>query len=64
MERYIVLAGEKYYPRGWDDFQGSFSTLEEASAFGRGYIRSTCLKWYEVVDTKHEEVVENGSSDA
>lgn len=31
MKRYLVFAYDVYYPSGgWNDFQGSFGTLEEA----------------------------------
>lgn len=33
MKRYLVFSGNRYYPDGgWDDFQGSFDTAEEANA--------------------------------
>ena len=31
MERFLLFAGDEYYPAGgWDDFRGSFKTVEEA----------------------------------
>lgn len=31
MNRYLVFAGDQYYPQGgWDDFRGSFEDLHEA----------------------------------
>lgn len=31
MKRYLVFAGDVYYPEGgWKDFQGSYDTREEA----------------------------------
>lgn len=33
MERYLVFAGDHYYPSGgWDDFHGDYASLEQAKA--------------------------------
>lgn len=33
MKRYALFSGDAYYPAGgWDDFRGSFDTLDEAVA--------------------------------
>ena len=44
---YLVFAGDHYYPAGgWGDFEGAFSTFEEAEAHAkslRGY------DWYQIV---------------
>jgi len=42
MKPYLLFYGMTYYPNGgWEDFQGSFDTLEEAKAavpaIGQGY---------------------------
>ena len=34
MKRYILLVGANYYPRGWDDYRGSFDDLEAAKTEG------------------------------
>jgi hypothetical protein len=41
MKPYLLFCGDDYYPLGgWDDFRGSFDTLDEAKAavppVGRG----------------------------
>lgn len=48
--RFVVLAGDTYYPAKWKDFRGSFKTEEEALAFGRGYISGDDLRWFQVID--------------
>ena len=30
MKQFLLLVGGYYYPAGWDDFQGSFDTQEQA----------------------------------
>ena len=52
LQQFIVFAGDNYYPGGgWDDFQGSYETLQEAlteaPALG---------EWWHIVDTKTGEV--------
>lgn len=33
LKRYLVFACDSYYPAGgWDDFKGSYDTLDEAKA--------------------------------
>lgn len=51
MRRYIVLAGSVYYPSKWDDYRQSFDDLEQAKAFGDGWlVGEGCLAWYQVID--------------
>jgi hypothetical protein len=52
VKRYLVLAGDNYYPSGWEDFKGCTDSLEEARKMG-GW-----SDWCEIVDTETEEVVE------
>ena len=48
MKRFLAFSCEQYYPGGgWNDFEGSFDTLEEAKASG------AC----QVVDSQVGEVV-------
>jgi hypothetical protein len=54
VKRYLVLAGDDYYPAGWDDFCGSASTIEAARKLG------DWKDWYEIVDTETENIVEVG----
>ena len=69
MKRYLVFAGENYYPGpGWCDFRDHFDTLEEAVTFAAS-IRGkwidendTCKgynDWTQVVDTHELKIVES-----
>lgn len=52
--RYALFVGDYYYPGGgWDDYQGSFSSLEEAQV---SYTPSA-WKWAHVVDLDTEVIV-------
>lgn len=52
MKRYLLFAGDCYYPcGGWSDFRGSFDNLDEA--------RELAMKdhdpgwdWFHIVDTQ------------
>ena len=54
-KRYLVFAHDMYDGccGGWDDFQGSFSTLDEAKVF----LGSLNYKFKEIVDLQTEKVV-------
>jgi hypothetical protein len=54
VKRYLVLAGDDYYPAGWEDFRGSSDSLEDARKLG------SWEDWYEIVDTEIENIVEHG----
>jgi hypothetical protein len=44
MKRYLLFCGHNYYPHGgWDDFIGSYDTLEEA-------LEDITAEWYHVID--------------
>jgi hypothetical protein len=58
MKPYIVLAGDVYYPSGWDDYVGDADELEEAVALGERY--NGHLGWYEVVDLRTRKMVARG----
>lgn len=51
-KRYLVFAGENFYPDGgWDDIRGSFDTQEEAERFAHGITgRPGGWDWGQVVD--------------
>lgn len=56
MKRYLLFAGDIYYPAGgWRDFIGDFDVLDEAKA---RLIRNRSYDWYQIYDTKHNEIVE------
>lgn len=52
MKRYLVFAYECYYPNGgWNDFKGSYDTLEEAKVAAK-----LCKREYnQIVDGETEE---------
>ena len=73
MKRYILLAGNTYYPAKWSDFAGDFDTIKEAKDFF-SEIFKTCpeftacglpfdnglrqkIEWGEIVDTTTKMVV-------
>jgi len=55
MKRYALFAGDYYYPSGgWNDFRGSFETVEAAvDAVAPHY------DWYHVVDLTTGELVKD-----
>jgi len=56
LKRFLLFAGDNYYPRGgWDDFRGSYDSLEEALAAPRHNDN-----WWHVVDS-HLGTVVKGS---
>lgn len=50
MERYYLFAGMVYYPgQGWDDFEGSFETIEGAVQQAQS-LNFGVYSWFQVVD--------------
>ena len=48
MKRYLLFAGDKYYPYGgWEDFKGSFD-LETSALVAAA---NEAADWWQVVDT-------------
>lgn len=55
MKRYLVFAGDQYYPAGgWEDFMGAFVTLEEAQDY---YEKLTGTDWKQLVDLETQTVL-------
>ncbi len=53
MKRYLLFAGWNYYPGGgWEDFQGSFETIEDAE---NAMTREN--DWHHIVDIQTSEMV-------
>ena len=49
MKRYLLFRGDQWYPLGgWDDFFGSYDTIEEAKAAGRACSHD----WWHIVDVE------------
>jgi hypothetical protein len=59
MKRYILLVGSVYYPAGWDDYQGSFDSTEEA----RQAVGKLRAEWFEIIDTITEKVVDRSQKE-
>jgi hypothetical protein len=50
MKRYLLFAGENYYPKGgWEDFVKDFNTVEEALEYMAHYKPDD---WFHIVDRK------------
>lgn len=51
MERFLVFAGYRYYPRGgYDDYQDGFETLDEAKEYCGRLLRDHGRDWAHVLD--------------
>lgn len=56
MGRYLLFAGDTYYPSGgWNDFVGHFSTAVAALAYLETV--STKYDWAHIVDSRNGSVV-------
>lgn len=54
LERYLVFAGDTYYPAGgWGDYHSSHETMLEAQEVAK---QANC-DWWHVVDTETNRVV-------
>lgn len=59
MKRFLLFAGENYYPLGgWTDFRDDFDTLEEARAAKNYRHDLQSAEWFQIVDTEQKMVVE------
>lgn len=53
MKQYLLFGGAVYYPSGgFEDFRGSFDTLEEAQAKVKELDLEDQYSWYHIVDVK------------
>ncbi len=55
MKRYLLFAGDMYYPcGGWEDFKDDFDTVEEAREGVRSLRRNPWggPDWWDIIDTK------------
>jgi hypothetical protein len=56
MKRYLLFAGENYYPLGgWFDYEVSFDTVDEAIA-----AVPASAEWWHVVDTQSAYITARG----
>lgn len=55
-EKYLLFAGEFYYPSGGlHDFIGNFKTIEDAKGWIKDY-----HDWYHIVDLESLKIVKEG----
>lgn len=64
MNRFLLFAGDTYYPEGdWSDFKSSHSTLAGAESTGKGMLErgelglSEAANWFEVVDGQRGRII-------
>ena len=57
--RYILLAGTHHTARGWEDFRGTFNTVEEAKSFAEKGVQDVFLEnqWAQVIDKDNMKLV-------
>lgn len=67
MKRFLLFASDYYYPGGgWNDFQGSFESLDEAMDKARDMLRlrdsypRRLADWYHVIDAETGDEVASG----
>lgn len=54
LKRYLLFAGDHYYPKGgWDDFRDSFDTIEAAMNAGEALLKAAPgCDWAHILDTE------------
>lgn len=58
MKRYLLFAGQIYYPRGgWEDFVGFFDELIDAH---RHLNATSGWSWFHIVDSSTHTIIEEG----
>lgn len=58
-KKYLVFAGQHYYPSGgWDDFISSHSSLDEATDAAKKEMDA--FDWWQIVDCETCSVVQEG----
>jgi len=62
IKRYILLAGLSCYPKGWEDFRGTFDTVYEAQRYALSIGEEVFYlglenSWAQIIDTLTMEVV-------
>jgi hypothetical protein len=61
VNRYLLFAGDRYYPLGgFKDFRGSFTVVEAAVEYGRN--ETDDFDWWHVVDLLDGTIVQSGTS--
>lgn len=55
--RYVIFAGETYYPsEGWKDFYDVAKTLEDAKKISARALKEN--DWVQIIDFDHKQIVE------
>jgi hypothetical protein len=65
MKKYLLFAGENYYPKGgMNDFKGSFDTVEESENeyYTNEVQRYNSWEWYQIVDSETLDIVKQDGS--
>ena len=63
MKRFLLFAGFIECPDGgWQDFKGSFDTLEEATSKGEAQHTDDRIEWWHIVDSQVSIIVRHQSS--
>ena len=58
MRRYLLFAGDMYYPAGgWDDFIADFDIMNEAIKTGIALKDDSRCDWWKVIDTTTKKEV-------
>lgn len=58
MGRYLLFAGDRYYPSGgWRDFKMAFASVALAKAAALGF--SDDYDWWQIVDKETHQIVES-----
>lgn len=69
--RYLVFAGQYYYPSGgWDDYRAQFDNLDEARSYAKSLIKfeqsylggwiNVGEDWWQIISLESLTVVEHG----
>lgn len=63
-KKYFLFSGSFFFTsKAWDDFRGSFYTLDEALDFLEKNIDPIDKQWYQVIDIESEKIVKEDEID-
>jgi len=58
MNRYLLFAGDTYYPAGgWNDLKGDYTNLEEAKWVASMMYTERKCDWWQIVDTHINKII-------
>ncbi len=58
---FLLFCGAEYEGKGWNDFVGKFSTLEDAVSYVESPDFDCYREWWHVVDMDTLEIVQAGN---